>query len=330
MNRRKFVGLAGGAVATGSLPLRAQQPAKAYRIAIFAPVQVSQLTLQGDPLTFRPFFEELNKLGYFEGKNLEVERYSALDLATPLGELAGDVVRRKPDLIFANTTSVVRALKQETATIPIVASMGDPVTHGVVSSLARPGGNITGVSSADLDIVEKRLELLKVIKPTLSKVGFVTSRYIWDGPARAELHKAAEKLGISLFPAIVNAIQESEYRRVYAEMEQKRLDAALVSSEAHHRTYRRTIVELAEMTRLPTLYSTPDEFGGLISYGVNLEEIYRRAARQIDQILKGANPADLPIEQATKLELVINLKTAKALGLTMPPALLVRADKVIE
>jgi len=335
MKRREFIVLVSGALACPiSVRAQAQQPSQPHRIAIVSPNSPSDVTEKGGLPEFLAFFAELRRLGYIEGQNLVVDRYSALGLKEPFSELATSVVRQKPDLIFANAARVVRPLKLVTTSIPIVGLMADPVAWGVVESLSRPGGNITGVAvDAGIEINGKQLELLKELLPQPSSVGYLTSRFLWKAhPAAAAVREAAQRMGISLVGVLLESFQEAEYRRVFAAMKQEGVAGILVSLQAENVTYRKLIAELVRDNRLPTLYPYRNfvELGWLMSYGPSTAEYYRRAAGQIDEILKGGKPGDMPIQQATKFELVINLKTAKALGLTIPPSLLARADEVIE
>ena len=248
-------------------------------------------------------------------------------------ELAREVVRSKPDLIFASGTDTVRHLKAATATIPIVGVMGEPVGYGLVASLAHPGGNITGISiDAGPEIQTKILELLKEASPRVSRVGVLGRRFP-GSPYRKALEEAAQSLGILLVgPPLEGTIQEAEYRRVFEAMVQEHADALYVSGDGENTPNRRLIVQLAEKNRLPTIYPFRGfvEAGGLMAYSIDLADIFSRAAGYIDQILKGASPGDIPIYQAAKFELVVNIKAANAIGLTLPPALVLRADEVIE
>jgi putative ABC transport system substrate-binding protein len=291
------------------------------------------MTEKGDNPRFRALFPELRQIGYVEGHNLVVERYSTLGAKEPFSDLAATVVRQKPDLILAVGTRIVHPLKLATTAIPIVGVMVDPVSWRIVESLSRPGGNTTGVAlDAGNEIAGKRLELLKELLPQTSSLGYLVSRAGWRLPGGVAAQEAAKRMGISLLGAILESFQEPEYRRVFAAMKQERVAGVLVSVQAENIIHRELIVELARDCRLPTLYPWREhvELGGLMSYAPSLEEAYRRAARQIDQILKGSKPADMPIEQPTKFELVLNLAAAKALSLTVPPPLLARADEVIE
>jgi putative tryptophan/tyrosine transport system substrate-binding protein len=248
-------------------------------------------------------------------------------------ELAREVVRSKPDLIFASGTELVRHLKAATATIPIVGVMGNPVGWGLAASLAHPGGNITGISiDAGPEIQTKFLELLKEASPRVSRVG-VIARGLPGSPYNKALEEAAQSLGILLLSTrLEGTIQEAEYRRVFEAMVQEHADALYVGSDPENTPNRRLIVELAEKNRLPTIYPFRGfvEAGGLMAYAVDLADIFSRAAGYIDQILKGTSPGDIPIYQPAKFEFLINMKAANAIGLTLPPALVLRADEVIE
>jgi putative ABC transport system substrate-binding protein len=282
---------------------------------------------------YRVFFAELRRLGLIEGDNLVVERYSSSGLKEPFAELADKVVHQKPDLIFAVTSRFVRALKLATPTIPIVGVMGEPVAWGLVESLGRPGGNVTGVVvDAGNEILGKQLELLEELLPRPSSVGFLVSRGVWESSAGLVAQEAAQRMGVSLFGAILESFDEAEYRRVFATMKLRGVAGVLIATQSENLTNRKLIVDLARESQLPTLHPWREhvDLGGLISYGPSRAEYMRHAAGQIDQILKGAKPADLPVIQSTKFELVINLETAKALGIAIPPSLLARADDVIE
>jgi putative ABC transport system substrate-binding protein len=323
--------LLGGAAAWPH-PARAQQAGKVYRVAWVHPsLPVAELSENSSIRGYRTFFEELRRLGYVEGRNLIVERFSGEGRTEHYGELAGQVVRTKPDLILTTTTRLVLRFKSATAAIPVVAITADPVANGIATSLARPEGNITGVvTDAGLEIWGKRLALLAETVPGLSKVGFIIPRVHSLAAAGRE---AARKIGISLFEApLVGIIQETEYRRVFEVMQQNKVGALVVADSGENLTNRRLIVELAEKAKLPTIYPWREnvELGGLMAYTFDLPDAYRHAAQQIDKILKGAKPQDIPFYQTAKFELILNLKTATSLGLTFPPSLLATASEVIE
>jgi len=221
-----------------------------------------------------------------------------------------------------------------TTTIPVVAIVNDPTVLGLVPSIARPGGNITGVTiSAGLELIGKRIGLLVEAMPKLSTVGYLVSRSNLDDQRGAAAREAAKRAGISFKAAVlVSTFNEAEYQRIFRSMEQDRADALMVSDEAEHLTNRATIVELAANGRIPTIYPFREfvEAGGLMAYSIDLPDTFRRFANLVDKVLGGANPADIPFFQPTKFEMSINLKTAKTLGLEMPPMLVARADEVIE
>jgi putative ABC transport system substrate-binding protein len=293
---------------------------------------VSRISVSGRPQS-RAFFEELSRLGYVEGQNLGVERYSGEGRTERYAELARDVVNTHPDLILAVGGRLSLDFKMATTTIPIVTIIIDPIAMGLVASIARPGGNITGVTiSGGLEIIGKRMGLLVEAMPKLSTVGYLASRPFWEDPRGAAVREAAKQAGISLSPVMLSAFDEAEYQRVFRSMEQDRADAFMVSDEPENSINSETIVELAAKGRIPAIYPARDyvEAGGLMAYSPDLVDIFRRVANLIDKILRGANPGDIPFYQPTKFELSINLKTAKALGLEMPAMLLGRADEVIE
>jgi putative ABC transport system substrate-binding protein len=283
---------------------------------------------------YRAVFEELGRLGYVEGRNLTVELFSGEGKKEHFAELARDVVRLKPDAILTTSVPMTQSFKSATGAIPVVALMADPVRTGLVTSLARPGANITGVSvDTGMDIYGKRLGLLKEAVPGLARMSFLASRQDWQGLEGQTVREAAQRVGISLVGSLVDEpMHEVEYRRAFASISQEGLDAILVSTDPDNFSSRRLIVELAGKARLPTMFPwrEPVELGGLMVYATDFPDLSRHAAHQIDQILKGTSPGEIPVYQATKFEFVINLKTAKALGLTIPPSLLDRADEVIE
>ena len=330
MRRREFIGFI-GAVALLPLSARAQQSTKVYRIAILHPSHpVAELTEVSRFRYWREFFQELRRLGYVEGQNLVIERSSGEGRVENYHKLARDVATRNLNLIFAITVWMVAPLKEATSTTPIVAMTSDPVDLGLVSSMARPGGNITGVS------VDSGLEIWGT-----------TSAFPRGRPNNIEARNSgsATKPGTSRNagdrresrhpgrgPSFVDNGSEEEYRRVFAIMSQEGADALFVDGSPEHITKRQLIGELAEKYRLPAIYPFRSfvEAGGLMAYGIDLVEIFRQVARSIDQILKGAQPGDIPFYQPTKFELVINRKAATDIGLVLPEPLLARADEVIE
>ena len=305
-----------------------------HRLAIVHPSNpVAELTETGNR-GYVAFFKELRQLGYVEGQNIAVERFSGEGRTEHYAELASKVVGRNPDLILTHTSRLVLNFKAATTTIPIVGLMADPVRFGIVESLARPGGNITGVSTdAGQEIWGKRLDLLREVVPGTSKVGYLASRWNWESPiAITALQEAAKRMGISLIGPPLEGTEEQEYRRVFEALTRSQPGALIVSDSAENLTYRRIITELAATSGLPALYPYREQAtaGGLMAYAPDLLDLYRRAANNVRDILNGAKPSDIPVYLASKFELVINLKTAKALGLPISPSLLVRADEVIE
>jgi putative ABC transport system substrate-binding protein len=247
--------------------------------------------------------------------------------------LTREIVSRNPDLIVTGTNPVVIAFRAATSAIPVVAFMIDPLKAGLVGSLARPGGNLTGITlDAGIEIWGKRLELLREAVPSTAKAAFLGMRDGWEGSFGQALRDVGSQLGISLISMLPNTGTTSEIERVFAMMAQQRPDAVLVSGEGDLYAHRQLIVELAEKNRLPTMCPYRDyvEAGGLMAYTVDLAELLRHMANNVHQILKGAKPGDIPIYQPTKFELLINLKTAKALGLILPAALLSRADEMFD
>ena len=320
MKRREFISVA-VAVLVAPIAAEAQQAGKVYRLGFLR---------AGEPPKFwiDEFREGLRELGYVEGQNLVIEfRIGPLD---QLPQLAEDLVRSRVDVIVASASSAGMAAKKATTSIPIVfTSLSHPVEIGLIKSLAHPGGNITGVTVNAGATVTKRLELLRELVPSLKQVAvLVHPAHPTDPVQRKEMEEAARALGLKLKPAAVRAPEDFEaaFKAVSGAGALLNIDTPLFT------TYRTQFVELAARNRLPAIWSNGIivEAGGLMSYGTYIPALFRRAATYVDKVLKGARPGDLPVEQPTRFELVINLKTAKALGLTIPPSLLQRADQVIE
>jgi len=332
MRRREF--LAGVLLAAATRASSAQQRTTPPRIAIFHPaIPASLLTETGGGTAWRAFFGELRRLGYIEGQNLIIERSSAEGHHDRYADLARQIVARNPDLIVTGTNPVVLAFKAATSAIPLVAFMVDPLKAGLVASLARPGGNLTGITlDAGIEIWGKRLELLKEAIPSTTRVAFLAMREGWEGSFGEAMRDVAGRLGVSLISMLPNAGTVPEIERVFAAMAEQRPDAVLVSGEGDLYAHRKLIVELAEKYRLPTMcpYRDFTDAGGLMAYTVDLAELLRRLAGDVHQILNGAKPGDIPIYQPTRFEFLINRKTAKALGLALPPTLLSRADEMID
>jgi putative ABC transport system substrate-binding protein len=295
---------------------------------------VSDINEAADNPYFSALFKELRRLGYVEGQNLVVARYSGEGREEHFLELCRDVVSTRPDVIVTAASGLVLSFKATTDSIPIVASMADPVSYGIVASLARPGGNITGVAvEAGLEIWGKRLQVLHEAVPIASRVGFLASRRIWKQPQIEAIEQAAAQLGISILgPAVESPIGEAQYRRVITAMVEEHVGGMIVSDQSENGTYRRSIVEVANNARIPAVFPYREHFeiGGLIAYGPSISDIYYHLADYTDRILKGAQPSEMPIYLISKFELLINLKTANMLGLTVPPTLLARADEVID
>jgi len=314
-----------------TLILASVYPAHAQKQATTPRIGVLQL---GAPpnANLDAFIHGLRELGYIEGKNILIEYRFAEGKAERLPELAIELVRLKVDAIFTGGTPAIFALKQATKTIPIVFfSTSDPIGTGVVASLAHPGGNITGISVLASDLWPKRLELLKEISPKLSRVAMVWNKGNAGMALEAKAtQEVAGPLGVTLQDRGVK--DPNELDTVFALMIKDRPDGFLALMDPVLTSHQKRILDFLVQNRLPAIFESRGwvEAGGLISYGANYPDAYRRAATLIDKILKGAKPADLPVEQPTKFELVINLKTAKQIGLTIPPNVLARADKVIK
>ena len=308
---------------------QAQQTGKVPRIGFLDPS-----TASGTAGLLEAFWQEMRKLGWIEGKNITVEYRYAEQKTERLPDLAADLVRLKVDLIVVASTVPALAAKSATTTIPIVmASVADPVGAGLVASLARPAGNVTGNASLSPELNTKRLEILKDAIPRLSRVGLLRSSgdSILLNPQMKELTPAALALKLNL-EDITTQPDAKGLESAFQTAKQKQVGAIMTPAGRRFFAERKRIVELAVKYRLPAIYPEKgfvDE-GGLMSYGADYDDLYRRAAVYVDKILKGAKPADLPVQQATKFEFVINLKAAKQIGLTLSPEFLSRANKVIK
>ena len=335
MDRRAFL----GAVACGFLavPLaaRAQQAGKVYRVGFISSGSPVLEMAGPEPLNpnFRAFVQGLRALGYAEGQNLILERRSAEGRVERFGDIVAELVRLKADVIVTRTDPMARAAKAVTTTVPIVmATSRDPMGEGLVQSLARPGGNITGLTLVvGPEFEAKRLELFRAMLPGVSRVAYLGSKEDkdWERPYGRSVRTAAQALGVTL---VLAEFTPHQYTDAFARISRARAEALFVSWTPAAYADRALIVDFATRARLPSAFFFREsvELGGLMSYGVDLTDNHRRAATYVDKILKGAKPADLPVEQPTKFELVINLTTAKALGLTIPQSLMVRADELIE
>jgi len=327
VKRREFITLVGSAAVAWPQVAHAQQGARVHRIGV---LETISLTLNAT--NFTAFRRGLMELGYIEGQNLVIEYRSADGRQDRFADLASELVRLNVDLIVTRGTPAALAAKAATATIPVVmAGSGDPIGTGIVSSLARPGGNITGLSALNIETYGKRVEILRELFPTLGRIAALFNmnnpvlRLQW-----AETERAARSLGLE--PHLLDVREASDLEGAFERATMQRAEALVVALDGLTQANQMRIVQLAASHRLPTIYAS-GEFvysGGLLAYSTDFPDVYYQAARYVDRILKGAKPADLPIEQGTKFALIINLKTANALKLTIPPALLARADEVIE
>jgi putative tryptophan/tyrosine transport system substrate-binding protein len=310
---------------------RGQQPAAKKRMAAIVFGPVSEARIGGNPLS-TVFLEELKRLGYVEGDNLLRERFQFQP--DRIAQIAREVVDSHPDVIVCYGTPMAASLQALTTTIPIVAYTGDPVRLGLIKSLAHPGGNITGVSvDGGFDLWAKRLELLSEAVPKLVNVVFVAPQGGWDAPGGQAVRAAAPKLGISIVPAILNApYDEAECRRVLSSIQRDQLGGVVVADESQLASVYPLLIQSFQEMRLPAIYPNSEQAkaGGLMSYGRDITALLRTMAAQVVEILHGANPGDIPYFQATKFELVINMKAAKELGLEIPAGLVAAATAVIE
>jgi putative ABC transport system substrate-binding protein len=327
ITRRDFLGTLVSGVVTAPLTAEAQQAGKVYRIAILGNVPLTDA--EGARL-WGALSEGLRELGYVEGQNIIVEHRSSEGRYDRLPTLAAELVRWKPDVIVVPNTSNALAARRVTQTIPIVAAtLVDG--SGLIVSLARPGGNVTGLTLFTSEMVGKQLELLKAMVPRVRRVAMLWNPANPSGRAIVDqAGDAARTLGLQL--QVAEARRPEDIARAFTAMSRERAGALLVVADAMFILQRAQIVDRAAKAHLPAVYSLKEYMGagGLAFYGPSMADNFRRAASFVDKILRGAKPADLPVEQPTKFELVINLKTAKVLGLTIPPSMLLRADHVIE
>ena len=309
------------------LAAEAQQPAKTHRIGVLLPVTSAAGSHQ-----LEAFRQGLREPGYIEGKNIVLEVRWAEGRHDRLPDLASELVRLTVDVIVAGSTPGALAAKNATGTIPIVIVLtGDPVASGLVTSLARPGGNLTGVTTLSKALSAKQFEVLKEAAPTVTRVAILLNPANPDtGPSVKGVETAARLLGVQ--HRVLEVRDPNEFDNAFAAMSKERAGALIVLGDPMFMTHRTRVVGLAAKSRLPAIYGNREfvDVGGLMFYGAALSDMFHRAATYVDKILKGAKPADLPVEQPTKYQLMINLKTANALGLTIPPSLLLRADRVIE
>jgi putative ABC transport system substrate-binding protein len=329
ITRRKFLIVAGTTVLSRPFASIAQQPSKVWRVG-FLSLRSRPASLAPD--TFLAFSNGMRELGYVEGKNLVIEWRLADNKYERLSDLAAELVRLKVDAIVAAGSAATSAAQKATTTIPIVfGGTNDPVGSGFVKSLARPGGNITGLSNVSVEMSPKLLEMLLTMAPKLSRVAvLVNPTNSGHATMLKNVQAAAQQANVKVLPVEVRTPQEIE--TAFSAMTKENAGAIVVVRDALLNQQVRQIVQLAAKHRLPLVAAIREyvDAGGLMSYGPSINDSYRRAATYVDKIFKGAKPGDLPVEQPTKFELIINRKTAKALGLTIPQSLLISADKVIE
>jgi putative ABC transport system substrate-binding protein len=322
--RREFITLLGGAAAAWSRGAHAQQ-GRVWRLGA-----LETTPLASNSANFNALREALRNLGYVEGQNLDIVYRSADGRDERFPQLAAELLNMKVDLILARGTPATVAARNASGTVPVVVtSTADPFT--IVGNIARPGGNVTGLASLLVDLISKRLSLLAEIVPSLSRVGLLSNP---DNPTfvrtRKDNETSAQSLGIE--SVVLNVRTPEDIVAAFVAASGQQVDALSVATETVTQANRTLIADLAVKHRLPAIYGSREfvDAGGLIAYGVSYPDLYRRAATYVDKILKGAKPADLPIEQPTKFELIVNLKAAKRIGLTIPETFLVRADEVIE
>ena len=326
MRRREFIILLGSGVAAWPFGAHGQQE-KLWRIGMLETISPAL-----NAANLAAFRNGLRQLGYVEGQSYVIEYRSVEGRAARFPELASELVASKVDIIVTRGTPATLAAKNATPNIPVVmAAIGEPLDTGVVTSLSRPGGNVTGFSSFVTELVGKRVELFKEAMPSVTRIGFLNNMSNPVIPPQwEETKKAARSLGIAT--ELLDVRSKEDIGRAFEAVSRSRVDGLLVGIDAVTQEHRKLIGDLARQQRVPTLCASREyvEADGFLSYGVSYPDLYRRAAGMVDKIFKGAKAGDLPVEQPVKLELIINLTTAKALGLTVPPTLLARADEVIE
>jgi ABC-type uncharacterized transport system substrate-binding protein len=307
-----------------SSSVEAQEPGKVYRIGMLVSGSVAT---HGHRIN--AFREGLHELGYVEGKNIAIEYRYAEGKRERFVDLAAEMVRLKPGVIYVSSTGFAQAAKNATSTIPIVATGGDLIGDGLVPSLAHPSGNVTGLTNISPDLSRKRLELLRQAVPTASRIAVLHFPSGNDAEEAKQTEVAARALGITVYPVQVRS--PGDFSAAFAGMRRETANALVIIQGSLINSHIKELAELSIKNRLPCIGEAPDyaENGCLVSYGPNLGDLWRRAAILVDKILKGRKPADIPVEQPIKFELVINLKTAKQIGLTIPPNVLARADRVI-
>ena len=326
LRRREFITLLGGSAAW-PLAARAQQAGKVWRIGLLS--GASRSDASG---LYAAFVQGMRELGYIEGKDFVIEWRSVEGRYERIPEIAAELVRLKVDVIVTGLSAALPTLKRAITTIPVVMAYStDPVGTGLVASLVRPGGNLTGLAGSSDDTSPKQLELLATVVPNVSRIGLLgnpnSNTY---SPVLKSAQDAAQKAGLSLVPMEARGPQEIE--NAFAQLAKQRVPAVMMAADAVFFGQRQRIAELALASHLPTMFSQREyaAAGGLMSYGENLADFFRRSASYVDKIFKGARPGDLPVEQPTRFNLVINRRTADALGVTIPPQLYIFADEVIE
>jgi putative ABC transport system substrate-binding protein len=326
MRRREFISAVGGTVVTWPLAVQAQQP-KPPTIGYFCATTAAAEKLRTDA-----FLQRLSELGWIQGQTVTIEYRWAESRSERFPEIAAELVQLRVDIIVATSIAAVLACKQATTNIPIVFPLaGDPLSTGLVTSLARPGGNVTGLSNQGADLAGKRLEVLREVNPGLHRLAVLANA---EYPGRtseiADIQTAARTLGLNV--AVFEITPAGDVSPVFDTMRKDGAEALYVVGDTFMNSNRTRISTLAIQARLPTIYVAREyvEAGGLMSYGANIPHLFARAAELVDKILRGTKPGDIPVEQPTKFELIINLKTAKALGITVPLPVLGRADEVIE
>ena len=327
MRRRHFLGISAAASLAVPLAAAAQPAAKFVRVGRLAAVSAAD-----DAGNLDAFRRGMRDLGWVEGRNLAIESRFGDGIARGLPALAAELVRSNVDVIVASSSDGARAAKNATSTIPVVFTMtGDPLEGGIVASLARPGANVTGVTTLGLALAEKRLEILKEAVPGVRRIAALSHPEFPDAVAAVKrMEPAARALGVRLH--VVEVRDPARLDQAFNTMRSEQDGALTVLAGPLFVTHRKRIVDLAVRSRLPAIYSVERyvEVGGLLFYGESLPDLYYRSATLVDKILKGARPGDIPVEQATKLDLIINLKAASQIGLTIPAALLTRASRVIQ
>ncbi len=313
----------------------AETAQKVYRVAFFSNSGPAKRIGIDGAGSWKALFKELRRLGYVEGNNLNVQRYFPDDERDAGADMAARIVGTAPDLIMVvGAVTLIREIMARTKTIPLVVLVPDPLILGLTKSLARPGGNVTGLSfdgGAEMD--PKRLQLLRQVVPTIKRVGYLLRRDRWDGPFAESVRGGARKMGMTLVPALSDVpVRKNGYDAVFAGITDDNVDAVMGPPAPEMSKFKRKIADMAMRGKLPSIFCQPSvtKAGGLMSYGPNIPDLMRRAGYYIDKILRGAKPGDLPFQQAQKWTLVVNLKTAKALGITFPRSILLRADRVIE